>query len=265
MSGVAFLGEVAGSVPVVLVAPLFAFAFLARFMGVSHAQGEGHATMPWFPRAASWVLFGLGVAFAANALSIGVLLAFVALDAAGGFVKRYAKGREAPPRPRGSRRRLWWTLALVGYLGLVAAFHLLVGLYLPFGALVTWTLLALGFCVALRIAIAGPKAGEAWLRAPHDHRIHERKEEKVQDPVRAKAEDVLAHLRARGDAGPFLDFVRDAARAADLSPDEMQGLEARILASFARAGTGRDEDVNAALEEVERHLSLRGSRSPSVR
>lgn len=251
--------------PVVLIAPLFAFAFLARFAGVSHAQGEGHATMPWFPRVASWVLFGVGVAFAANALSVAILLGFIAVDAAGGFVKRYAKAKEAPPRPAGSRRRLWSTLALFGYLALVAAFHFLVGVYLPFGVLVTWTLLALGFCVALRIAIAGPKAGEAWLRAPVDHRIHERKEEKVQDPVRAKAEDVLAHLRARGDAGPFLAFVRDAARAADLPPDEVAGLETRILSSFARAGTGRDEDVNAALEEVERYLSLRDSRSPSLR
>ena len=263
VAGVAILGEVAGSVPVALIAPLFAFAFLARFAGVSHAIGQGHGTMPWFPRVASWVLFGGGVAFAPNGVVLGAFAGFVALDALGGFIRRPL--REKEPREPRSRRGLWWTLALVGYLAFVAAFHLLVGLYLPFGTLVTWSLLALAFCVAIRVAVAGPKAPESWLAAPHEHRRHERQEKEVVDPARARAEEVLSHLRARGDAGPFLDLVREAARAADFSPSDTAGLEARILSSFARAGTRRDEDVKAALEEVERFLSLRDAQAAEVR
>ena len=263
MSGVAILGEVAGNVPVALIAPLFTVAFLTRFAGVSHAIGEGHGTMPWFPRIASWAAFGLGVALMASGLIVAGFLGFVALDALGGYVKRPIKQKtEKAPR---SRRPLWWTLALAGYLGLVAVFHVLVGLYLPYGTLVTWTLLALAFCFVLRLAIVGPKAGEAWLLPPEGHRVHERREKEVKDPARARAEDVLLRFRARGDAAPFLEFVREAARAADLPPQDTAALEARIAASFGRAGTGRDEDVKAALEEVERFLSLRDARPVEVR
>lgn len=263
MSGVALLGEVAGDVPVALIAPLFTVGFLARFAGVSHAIGQGHGTMPWFPRVASWAAFGLCVAFAPDGLVLGAFLGFVALDALGGFIKRPLK--EKGERTARSRKPLWWTLALVAYLGLVAAFHVLVGLYLPYGTLVTWSLLALAFCFALRLAIVGPKAGEAWLHPPRGHRIHERRETEVKDPTRARAEEVLLRFRARGDAGPFLEFVREAARAADLPPADAAALEARIVASFGRAGTRRDEDVKAALEEVERFLSLRDSRPVEVR
>lgn len=267
VSGVAIMGEVAGSVPVALIAPLFAFAFLARFAGVSHAIGQGHGTMPWFPRGASWVLFGAGVALAGGGggLVLGAYLGFLALDAVGAFVKRPLKEKAARARSPGSRRALWRTLAVVGYLGLVAAFHFLLGVHLPFGVLVTWSLLALAFCVVLRVALAGPKAGEAWLHAPSDHRRHERRELRVQDPARARAEAVLLQFRARGDAGPFLEFVREAARAADLPPAEAAALEQRIAASFGRAGTGRDDDAKAALEEVERSLSLRdAARTPEA-
>lgn len=262
MSGVAILGEVAGNVPVALIAPLWAFAFLARFAGVSHAIGEGHGTMPWFPRGLSWVLLAAGAAFMGGDALLA-LLVFVGLDAASAFVKRPI--REKTARPARSRKPLWRTLALFGYLGLVAAFHFLLGIYLPYGVLITWTLLALAFCVALRVAVGGPKAGEAWLRAPVDHRRHERREKQVPDPVRARADEVLLRLRARGDAAPFLSFVREAARAADLPPAEIDALEKRIVASFARAGTRRDQDVEAALEEVERFLSLRDPRSVEVR
>jgi hypothetical protein len=265
VSGVAILGEVAGDVPVVLIAPLFTVAFLTRFAGVSHAIGQGHGTMPWFPRAASWAFLGLGALLASNGLVLGGFLGFVALDALGGLSRRPLKEKAEKVRAPGSRRRLWWTLALLGYLGLVAAFHLLVGLYLPYGTLITWCLLALAFCVAVRVAVAGPKAGEAWLRAPLDHRRHEHREKVVKDPTRARAEAVLLQFRARGDAAPFLEFVREAARAADLPPPEIDALESRIAASFGRAGTGREEDVGAALEEVERFLSLRDARTVEVR
>lgn len=249
--------------PVVLIAPLFAFAFLARFAGVSHAIGQGHGTMPWLPRVASWAFFGGGVVFAPDALVLGAFAGFVALDALGGFVKRPIK-EKAARAPR-SRKPLWWTLALVAYLGLVAAFHLLLAAYLPYGVLLTWSLLALAFAVALRVVIAGPKAGEAWLNAPVEHRLHERRERAVKDPTRARAEDVLLQFRARGDAGPFLEFVREAARAADLPEADAAALEQRIVSSFGRAGTRRDEDVKAALEEVERFLSLRDARPVEVR
>jgi hypothetical protein len=265
VSGVAILGEVAGNVPVALIAPLFTIAFLTRFAGVSHAIGQGHGTMPWFPRIASWACFGLGALLFANGLVVAVFLGFVALDGAGGFVKRPIKEKTEKVRRPGARRKLGWTLALVGYLVLVAAFHVLVGAYLPYGTLVTWSLLALAFCFAVRLAVVGQKAGEAWLRAPRDHRRHEHQEKVVKDPTRARAEAVLLQFRARGDAAPFLEFVREAARAADLPPAEVAALESRIAASFGRAGTGRDQDVVAAIEEVERFLSLRDSRPVEVR
>lgn len=265
MSGVAILGEVAGNVPVALIAPLFAVAFLTRFAGVSHAIGQGHGTMPWFPRIASWACFGLGAALFANGFVLAAFLGFVALDGAGGFVKRPLKEKTEKVRRPGARRRLGWTLALVAYLALVAAFHFLVGLYLPYGTLITWSLLALAFCFAVRLALVGPKATEAHLRAPRDHRRHEHLEKAVKDPTRARAEAVLLHFRARGDAAPFLEFVREAARAADLPQPEIDALESRIAASFGRAGTGRDQDVLAALEEVERFLSLRDARPVEVR
>lgn len=260
-SGIAWTADVAGSVPVALVAPLFAFAFLARFAGVSHAIGQGHGCMPWIPRVASWLLFGTGVVIAGSSGNLGMMLfaGFVALDAVGGFVKRPVKDDAPRPRKAVDRRGLWWTLALAGYLALVAAFHFLVGAYLPYGVLVTWSLLALAFCFALRLSVVGPKAGEAWMHAPADHRRHERRETAVKDPARARAETVLLQFRARGDAGPFLEYVREAARAADLPPQDTAALEQRIVASFGRAGTKRDEDVRAALEEVERFLSLRNA------
>lgn len=261
VSGIAWTADVAGTVPVAIVAPLLAFGFLVRFAGVSQAIGQGHGCMPWFPRLASWVLFGAAVIVAGSSgnLGLGLFAAFVALDAVGGFVKRPVKPDAPKERKAVSRRGLWWTLALVGYLGLVAAFHVFVGAYLPYGVLVTWALLALAFCFALRLAIVGPKAGEAWMWAPEDHRRHERRETEVKDPTRVRAETVLLQFRARGDAGPFLEYVREAARAADLPAQETAALEQRIVASFGRAGTRRDEDVRAALEEVERFLSLRNA------
>jgi hypothetical protein len=80
---------------------------------------------------------------------------------------------------------------------------------------------------------------------------------KVADPKRQRAEDVLDAFRARGDAAPFLAFVRSAAQAAELPEADIKALEAQILSSFARAGTNRDADVRAALDEIERILTLR--------
>lgn len=249
---------VGGVVPMVVLAPLVAIGFGTRFGGATYAISRGEWGMPWGPRVASWLCFGLAAALLGLAGSISVVAAFgafVVLDTVGGFVKRAPK--EAKPRKPLPRAKLLRTLAVAGYLGLVAAFHLLLGRYLPYGVLITWSLLALGFSAVLFLALRGPKAGEAWLRAPADHRVHERREKPIVDPQRQRAEDVVSAFRSRGDAGPFLDLVREAARTADLTQADITALETRILSSLARVGTRRDEDVAAALDEVERFLSLR--------
>jgi len=216
--------------------------------------------MPWLARVASWILFGTAVAMIGAIGAIGVVAGFagaVVLDAASGFVKKEMEDKPLKPKGRGwwARSRGW--IALLAYLGLVALFHVKVAIYLSYGVLLTWSLLGIAFAVALLVSVLGPKASEAWLRAPFEHRLHEKRDEKVADPQRARAEHVLAQLRARGDAGAFLEFVRETAREAELPTPEMQALEARILSNFARAGTKREEDISAALAEVERTLSLR--------
>lgn len=250
--------SVGGVVPMVVLAPLVAIGFGVRFGGATYAISRGEWGMPWGPRVGSWIAFGLAAALlglAGSMTTVAAFGAFVVLDTVGGFVKRTPK--EAKPRRAVPRRKLLATLGVAAYLGLVTAFHLFVGRYFPYGVLVTWTLLALGFSVVLLAALRGPKAGEAWLRAPADHRLHERREKVVVDPQRERAEQVVGALRSRGDAGPFLDLVREAARTADLGEADIAVLEERILASLARVGTRRDEDVRAALDEVERFLTLR--------
>jgi hypothetical protein len=222
--------------------------------------------MPWTARLLSWLAFGFAtttVAIIGAARLMFVFGAFVALDAATSFVKREVKERAPTKRDRTLWQRLRFPLIVATYLALVVAFHLLVGQYLPYGVLVTWSLLALGFALLLRFTLVGEKADEAWLRAPADHRLHERREESVADPQRVKAEAVLQALQARGDASGFIEFVRTAARDAELGESDALALEQRILASLARAGTRRDEDVQAALLEVERFLSPRKEIRPA--
>lgn len=248
-----------GVVPMVVLAPLLAVGFGLRFGGILYARSQERELMPWGMRAGSWVAFGFAVlllGLAGSAVAIGAFAAFVVLDAAAAFAKR-EKRDDAPPRkPFPLKRALWGALALA-YAGGVVAFHILVAPYLSYGTLITWTLLALAFAFVLRLNVVGPKAGEAWLRAPLDHKKHERREAAVADPARAKAEEAVLSFRARGDAAPFLDLVREAARAADLKPEDVATLETRILSSMARAGTARDDDILAALDEVERFLSLK--------
>lgn len=254
-----------GTVLTVVLAPLIALGFAARMIGCGVAASRGVRAMSWGPRVASWLLFGAAVAMLGFAGSIIVVVAFgafVALDAAAGLVKREESARSRPP-VRGLWARVRVPLLVTLYLAAVGAFHVFVAAFLPYGTLITWSLLALLFAVAVRMTLNGPKAKEPLLHAPPDHRLHERREEKVVDPHRQRAEDVLLALKARGDAGEFLDFVRDAARAADLAPADVQRMEQRILASFARARTSRDDDVRAALAEVESFLSLKRKESPS--
>lgn len=246
------------SVPV--LASLAAAGFLARFAGATAAISRRAWSMPWAMRAASWAFFGLAALLLASAGALVVFAAFgafVVVDALAGLVKREVT--DAPPKPvkKRSWRGFWATTGVLAYLGAVAAFHGFIGQYLPFGILVTWSLLSLGFTAALLVTLRGPKATEAHLLPPQDHRRHERREERVADPERVRAEAVLDAFRARGDAGPFLDLVRDAARAADLREEDVRALEDRILGAFARAGTDRDADVRSALDEVERFLTLR--------
>lgn len=245
-------------VPMSLLAGLLAVGFFIRFGGTSYAIRQGAWGMGWGPRLSSWVPFGLAallIGLAGAVLSATTFGAFLVLDTIGGFVKRETTVPEVKPRKK--RATPWGVLALLAYVGLVAAFHLFIGRYLPFGVLVTWSLLAAGFTVYLLVQLRGPKATEAHLAPPWDHRRHERREERVADPQRARAEQVLVAFKGRGDAGPFLELVREAARSADLKREDVDALEQRILSSFARAGTGRDADVGQALDEIERLLALR--------
>ncbi|HET6403467.1 MAG TPA: hypothetical protein VFH78_02370 [Candidatus Thermoplasmatota archaeon] len=245
-------------VPISVLAGLLAAGFFIRFGGTTLAIRQGRWGMGWGSRIGSWIPFGLAavlIGLAGAVVSAATFGAFLVIDTLGGFVKRESKLPEAKPAKK--RSVPWVLLVLVAYLALVSAFHLFVGRYLPFGVLVTWSLLAAGFCTYLLVTLRGLKGGEAHLLPPFDHRRHERREERVVDPQRQRAEDVLVAFRARGDAGPFLDLVREAARSADLKLEDVHALEERILRSFARAGTDRDQDIRAALDEVETLLTLR--------
>jgi hypothetical protein len=252
---------VGGVVPVPILSPFLVVGFGIRAGGISYAISKGRAVMPWFPRVLSWAFFGVAgllIGVSGSQYVFAAFAAFVVLDFAAGWSKRELREKAAKERKPFPYRKVLLTLAAVAYAGLVVAYQVLFARYLSYGVLVTWTLIALGFAAALRLWIAGPgRAGEAWLLAPTDHRRHERREARVVDPKRARAEEVLDAFRARGDAAPFLAFVRGSAGAADLPDEDVRALESRILASFARAGTNRDADVRAALDEIERILSLR--------
>lgn len=250
-----------GTVPVSILSAACALGFGFRAIGCFWATWRRRWTMPWALRVLSWLCFGAAAALigmAGSLFTVGAYAAFIVLDAAAGLVKRDVDDRESPqPKRKVDWRPILVGGAIVAYLAATAAFHLLVARYFIFGILVTWSILGLGFALLLRFAIVGQRAGEAWLYAPKDHRVHEMRERVVPDPQRAKAEKVLATFRARGDATPFIEFVREAARNADLSEADSRALEQRILASFARAGTRRDEDIVSALDEVESYLALK--------
>lgn len=252
--------SVGGVIPMPVLASLLAAGFFLRFGGTTYAIREGRWGMGWGARGGSWVAFGIGavlLGLAGAVLSLVAFGAFVVVDGIGGFVKR--EERVGAVKPRRKVSVPWVGLA---YLGAVAAFHIFLGAYLPFGILLTWSLLALGFSAFLLLTLRGPKGTENHLLPPADHRRHERREERVADPQRARAEAVLVAFRARGDAGPFLALVREAAAAADLKLEDVHALESRILGSFARAGTGRDADIATALNEVEALLRLRSAPAP---
>ena len=251
-----------GVVPIVFLAPPLALAFATRAGGLSYAISRGRGVMPWAPRVVSWVLFGLAallIGLSGSKYAIAACAAFIVLDLAAGYGKREVAAKEAKERRPFPYKRVLLVTAAIAYAGLVVAFQLTFARYLSQGQLLTWSLIALGFAVALRIWLGGSRAGQAWLFAPVDHKRHERRVERVVDPKRARAEDLLQAFKARGDAGPFLAFVRESARAADLPVEDVQTLERRIIQSFARAGTNRDADVRAALDQVEEFLSLRKS------
>lgn len=252
-----------GTVPFFILMPPLAIALGIRTAALASAVHSGRWTMSWTPRVISWLGIGatcglLGLSGSASA--VAALGAFIAIDAAGGFVKRDPEDRVKPP----SRVSLWarakMPLLVTLYLGFVAAVHFLFSIYLPFGTLVTWSLIAFGFCVLLRFTLVGAKAPEAMLRAPDDHRIHEHREEAVQDPHRQRAEEILLRLRHQGDSAPFLRLVAEAATYADLPPKEADALVARIGSAFTRAGTRREQDVAAALDALDESLSPRNVR-----
>ena len=250
--------SVGGVVPMPVLAGLIAIGFLIRFAGTTLAIRDGRWGMSWGPRASSWILFGLAaglLGLAGAVLSVVAFGAFVVVDAIGGFVKR-----EETVKPLKPAKRMtvpWMGLGIAAYLVGVAAFHVLFASRFPIGILLTWTLLAFGFSLLILLYVRGAKGTENHLLPPVDHHRHERREERVVDPQRARAEQVLVAFRSRGDAGPFLELVREAAQAADLKLEDVHALESRILGSFARAGTGRDADIHNALDEVERLLALK--------
>jgi hypothetical protein len=252
--------SVGGVVPMPVLASLLAAGFFIRFGGTTYAMREGRWGLGGGARVSSWFAFGLGailLGLAGAVLSVVAFGAFLVIDGIGGFVKR--EERVASVKPRRKVSVPWVGLSVVVYLGAVAAFHVFLGAYLPFGVLLTWSLLALGFSGFLLLSLRGPKGTENHLLPPADHRRHERREERVADPQRARADAVLVAFRSRGDAGPFLALVREAAVAADLKLEDVHALEDKILRSFARAGTGRDADIVTALDEVEALLRLRSA------
>lgn len=247
-----------GAVPLLFLGPALALALLIRGAGAWMAVHRERRAMSWTPRVSSWIFLAAGAllfALAGSIASLLAFLAFVALDAAAGIAHRPPKEeRAAKPFPH---RQVWTTVAAIAYAGLVVAFQIWMAPYFSFGTLLTWTLIALGFSVAIRIMIAGRKAGEAWLRAPVDHRRHERRVRAVEDPERTRALRVIEAFRARGDATPLLDLVRETALAAGLAEADAARMQERIMTSFARAGTNRDADLREALDEVDRLLSAR--------
>lgn len=252
-----------GSYPIFVLAPAFALGFAARFFGNRLAFARGAWGMPWGARVTSWFLFAAAAFLmwsAGSLLAVAGFAAFLVFDIAGGLVKRDAQPKKE--RKKRNLRPMWTGAVIAAYLGLTAAFYFLVGQFVMHGVLITWTLLAFGFALLLRLSLAGPKAGEAWLRAPADHKRHERREREVVDPQRARAEAALASFRASGDATLFLTVIREAATSADIADAEREALEKRILASFARVGTRRDQDLVAALDEVEKALALRARHVP---
>ena len=76
----------------------------------------------------------------------------------------------------------------------------------------------------------------------------------VADPVARQAEAACAAFLAEGDAGPLLEVVRDAARQARLAPAATQELEGAVYAALARAGTAREDDLEAAIAAFEARL-----------
>lgn len=250
-----------GYVSLLTLMPFAAGAYFVRAIGCAYAERRNDTAMAWAPRILSWALLsvvGILLGLTGSAAAIAALGAFIVLDAAGAF----AKQAPTEPVPRRKRRRgsIWartkLPLLTMLYLTLTAIVHITVSVYLPFGTLVTWSMLALGFGLLLRFTLAGPKAHENDMRAPQDHRRHQRREETIPDPQRQHADIVLRDLRATGDAKPILDIILQAARAAELPENEIAELERRVNATFTRAGTRRDDDLHAALAEIETRLTL---------
>lgn len=247
-----------GTVPLRLLAPFGAGAFLVRMWGIGHARRNGRGGMPWVARVLSWAslsVIGVMLGLTGSTLAIAALAAFVVLDAAGGLA---AKDEDAPavkPRKSGMWKRMKRPLLIGLYLVFVALFHFGVSIYLPFGTLLTWSLLSLGFAVLVRAALVGPKAVEADLRAPLAHRRHERREEQVADPQVERVGTALQRLRAKKDAAPLLSLLAQAAEDADLPAADAQRIE-RLVQDASARGFGRDDAaLDSLLTEIETLLS----------
>lgn len=253
-------GAMIGAVPMLFLGPAIAAALLARGAGAWYAAHRERRSMPWLPRVLSWILLAAGVLFFALAGSLGGIVAyvgFVVLDAAAGIAHRPPKEESERARKPFPHRQVWLSVAALAYAGLVVAFQILGAPYFSYGTLITWSMIALGFAFAFRMMIVGKKAGEAWLRAPLDHRRHQRRERAIEDPERVRAVAAIEAFRARGDATAFLGIVRESAASAGLAEADISRLEERIMGSFARAGTDREADLRAALDEIDRLLSTR--------
>lgn len=254
--------SVSGSVPIIILAPALALGFTARFFGNSIALARNQWGMPWGGRITSWLAFGLAAYLmwtAGSLFAIAAFTAFIVLDAAAGFVRREVEEKDRKPL---DLRPLWIGTGITIYLGLTAAFWFLAGRYFVYGVLTTWTILAFGFALLLRLTMVGPKAGENWLRAPMDHRRHERREQPVRDEQRERANEVARAFLSTGDPAALLDTLRDAARAADVSESDLRALEARVLQVIGRGDDKRKERFAAAIKEAESFLALRGTPIP---
>lgn len=248
----------AGDYPPFVIMPIVSLFFATRLAGITAGVTRGAKEMPWAYRVASWLvlatLFGM-VGALGNVRGAGTLGTFVALDAVAHVSKLRPRERD---EERASRWAAWarakaWILAAAWLLGL-GAVHFLFSQTVSYGPLVDWTYVAIGFALFLRFVVPGGRAPEGAAHPPLAHRKHVAQAKALDDPLAGGVAEACRTFLSEGEVGPLLATVREAAAHAALSPQESVALETEVVAALARAGTSREDDLEAAVEVVERAL-----------
>lgn len=244
-----------GEYPPFLIMPIIALFFATRLAGITAGVTRGATEMPWAYRIASWVVLAvvfamIGVLFFARGFA--VFATFVALDALGHVSRMRPRERDDA---RADRWASWarakaWVFAAVWLLGL-GALHFLFSQTVSYGPLVDWTYLALGFALFLRFVVPGGRAPESAAHPPPPHRVHVARPRTIEDPLAAGVADACRQFLADGEVGPLLAAVRETAAHAALPAAETARIENEVLAALARAGTSREDDLDAAVAALE--------------